>query len=125
METAIKRAIEGGWKTSWVVNGNFLKDECYGTILDHLNHADSNFLLNPTFWQALGKAEGWGNNGVSHAIFKYIASIDRPTKRNPSPTVEKDMYRYEVPAWSYHWHRFIDHLAQGKDVESFFKDLLK
>jgi hypothetical protein len=27
--------------------------------------------------------------------------------------------------WLYHWHRLIDHLAEGKDAESFFADLLK
>jgi hypothetical protein len=26
----------------------------------------------------------------------------------------------DVNAWRFHWHRFIDHLADGGDVESFF-----
>ena len=26
-------------------------------------------------------------------------------------------------AWRFHWHRFIDHLAEGKDAESFFATL--
>ena len=25
----------------------------------------------------------------------------------------------DVNAWRFHWHRFIDHLADGKDAESF------
>jgi hypothetical protein len=29
----------------------------------------------------------------------------------------------DVNAWRFHWHRFIDHLADGKDVESFFAAL--
>ena len=29
----------------------------------------------------------------------------------------------DVNAWRFHWHRFIDHLADGGDVESFFKAL--
>jgi hypothetical protein len=27
--------------------------------------------------------------------------------------------------WRGHWHRFIDHLADGNDAESFFRDLNK
>jgi hypothetical protein len=27
----------------------------------------------------------------------------------------------DIGAWLFHWHRFIDHIAFGKDVESFFK----
>lgn len=30
----------------------------------------------------------------------------------------------DVNAWRFHWHRFIDHLAEGKDVESFFASLV-
>jgi hypothetical protein len=26
----------------------------------------------------------------------------------------------DTGAWLFHWHRFIDHIAFGKDVESFF-----
>jgi hypothetical protein len=26
----------------------------------------------------------------------------------------------DTNAWRFHWHRFIDHLADGKDAESFF-----
>ena len=48
--------------------------------------------LDPLFWQALGKAMGWGGEDWDGG-------------------------------WRKHWHRFIDHLAEGKDAESFFKDL--
>jgi hypothetical protein len=29
----------------------------------------------------------------------------------------------DVNSWRFHWHRFIDHLADGKDAESFFAGL--
>ena len=29
----------------------------------------------------------------------------------------------DTNAWRFHWHRFIDHLADGKDAESFFASL--
>ncbi len=50
-------------------------------------------LLNPLFWQSLGKAMGWDKN-------KYI-----------------------IGNWKAHWHRFIDHLIEGKEAESFFEPL--
>ncbi len=28
------------------------------------------------------------------------------------------------PAWKLHWHRFIDHLAEGGSIEDFFKSLV-
>jgi hypothetical protein len=57
-------------------------------------------LLDPDFWECLGQARHWGSAGYYHR--------------------EKgDFY----PAWQYNWHRFIDHLAEGKDAESFFASL--
>jgi hypothetical protein len=29
----------------------------------------------------------------------------------------------DTNAWRFHWHRFIDHLADGKDADSFFASL--
>jgi hypothetical protein len=29
----------------------------------------------------------------------------------------------DTGAWLYHWHRFIDHVAFGKEVERFFSSL--
>ena len=29
----------------------------------------------------------------------------------------------DTGAWLFHWHRFVDHIAFGKDVESFFSNL--
>lgn len=52
-------------------------------------------VIDPTFWQSFGKAMGWG-------------------KGHPW------MIMYE---WLYRWHNFIDHLAEGKDTESFFQNL--
>ena len=51
-------------------------------------------LLSPLFWQALGKSRGWV---VGHFDGK--------------------------PTWLEYWHRFIDHLAEGKSAESYFEQL--
>jgi hypothetical protein len=58
----------------------------------------SEMFLDPSFWQSLGKALGWDER------------ID-------------DGSHYAKPGWLEAWHRFIDHLAEGKTAESFFETL--
>ena len=60
--------------------------------------------LDPLFWQALGKVEGW--NDKKHDF-------------------DEGGYCKNCREWIYHLHLFIDHLAGGKDADSFFKELLK
>lgn len=80
IQQAIEKAKESGYK------GAFPGNEAYaGCIFSHL--------MNPLFWQSLGKAMGW-----------YKGDLGRDE-------------------WEKQWHYFIDHLAEGKDAESFFKDL--
>lgn len=57
-------------------------------------------LLDPTFWTSLGKGMGWGG------------------ENNLAPEMR-------LWTWKDYWHSLIDHLAQGKDIESFFAALLK
>ena len=59
----------------------------------------AHYFQNPQFWQALGKAMGWN-------------------KLAPYELVNKN-----IPEWHYHWHKFIDHLAEGGDPTSFFNQL--
>ena len=61
-------------------------------------------LLDPAFWQALGKSLGWDDGQITSEEY------------NKAPT---DMWM-----WHFQWHRFIDHLATGRDPNSFFDDLL-
>ena len=58
---------------------------------------NANIFLDPQFWQSLGKALGWATQFDEDKGFNY--------------------------QWKDYWHKFIDHLADGKDIESFFKDL--
>ena len=55
--------------------------------------------LDPLFWQALGKAMGWESKDVVTNSAEYRE-------------------------WQGQWHRFIDHLAEGKSPDDFFQDLL-
>lgn len=80
MKDAIQKAIEGGWKY------NYSKD-IYCLWLD------------PLFWQALGKQQGWSEE-----------------------TDFSDIYDKE---WTYNLHQFIDHTIEGGEIEDFFKELIK
>ena len=65
---------------------------------DHCYNCDKFIFLDPLFWQALGKAMGWAKN---------------------------HLYKRNAITWKDYWHLLIDHLASGKDTESFFKQLLE
>lgn len=59
----------------------------------------SDILLNPLFWLNLGKALRW----------EKVSNLDKVAL---------------VGGWQYQMHRFIDHLIEGKDAESYFEALL-
>lgn len=75
--------------------------------------------LNPFFWQCLGNALGWGADGHNWStggeVCDYCGAVD-PEGSN------KEVYDQ---CWLYHWHRFIDSLAEGKSADDFFNELLK
>lgn len=62
---------------------------------------DELYLCDPLFWQALCKSLGYNKKGY--------------------PRVK---YKPWWPEWKYQMHRFIDHLASGGDIDSFFNSLL-
>lgn len=110
-EQAIREATEkGGWKLNWyfshfsdneVVFGNINNDSednpCYYKNVYEI-------LLDTSFWLALGKARWWEKR-----MTYYNSFLDGKENND---------------TWRLEWHRFIDHLAEGKDIESFFKQLL-
>lgn len=63
---------------------------------------EEQIFLDKNFWQSLGKALGWED------------------KINP-----KFSFYRSRSVWLHNWHIFINHLAENKDPEKFFKDLLK
>ena len=89
IQKAIQKAIETGYNPDW--------------------NTDEKHLLDPLFWQALGKALGWGDYAP------YGLESESPAGYDDA----------RLNSWRWHWHRFIDHLASGKDVDEFFKELLK
>ena len=97
IETTINDAIEGGWN-----NDIFYMSKCLDEIsFGHKNNNSENnpchyqnihkILLDPKFWQAVGKTRGWS---------KYISAVGQPSMM-----------------WKSMWHRFIDHLADGLTIE--------
>lgn len=67
------------------------------------------YLMEREFWQALGKGLGWYEG--------LYMKLDYATQDG---VVQEDGNEAK-----FHWHRFIDHLEEGKDAESYFTSLLK
>jgi hypothetical protein len=96
IEQSIKEAVEkGGWK---------LLPQAYG-IAEGSDIPTAEIFLDPFFWQALGKARGWPPYSPTGYVDNY----------------EDDLEDF---SWKVYWHRLIDHLANGNDAESFFKELV-
>ncbi len=136
IEQAIKKAIEAGMILH--------SDQEFAS---HYNVA--NILLDPAFWQSLGKAMGWNDStlrqcgltpeGVSQFrntrlppnVNGQIVGESRDGKcwsvrwegKKYASAYHKDFIKELSGDWRQYWHRFIDHLAAGKSVETFFETL--
>ena len=92
IKTAIEKAIKGGWGSD-VLWGNtinkYISPKNYSTIL-----------LDPKFWETLGKSEGWNEEDPE---------IERICVLEGNCHIKK-------------MHRFIDHLADGKNIETAFDE---
>ena len=89
IQEVIQRAIEGGLNYA---DPEIIKLESRGAL--------HRILLMPSFWQALGKAMGWGSSNMC-----------------PSCNQVDDIPKLD---WFREWHRLIDALSEGKSIESFF-----
>lgn len=148
MEKAIQKAIEGGWNprpkkegeiklTMLVIEPAEFSDEKFAMF----SNPERTFSLklgsiysDPLFWQALGKAMGWKDWFYSYYIansskvsfnghWEEVQNLsDVPERfRGTSACRKHSCINQE---YRNHWHNFIDHLAEGKDAESFFAELL-
>ncbi len=130
IQDAIEKAIEGGYepffsakynelqiKEAMINGGDFMVD--VGLGMPYRRDINS-ILLDPLFWQALGKAEGWHNE--EWTTCRNGCQVD-----GQGEGCHHDLNReghYRKPFWHYQWRKFIDHLAEGKDIDSFFESLL-
>lgn len=118
IKQAIEDAIKGGWPVFdsgpveiTGVNWNMIGAQHNGVYkLWPLASA----LIDPLFFQAIGKARGWkefvcekcgGDYGEEGCVRSHINSSS------------------EMDTQLYHQHRLVDHLAASNDIESFFASL--
>lgn len=121
MQRAINKAIEGGYEV------NLSKGYYYNQVFI-VNEDDENYkyelLLDPKFFQALGKAEGWGK--CSNPDHSFITAVGGEIGRLGCPVCGHDPDKIIEPnMWKEEMHYFIDHIIEGKDIDSFFNNLLK
>ena len=97
IQNAMQKAIEGGWNK-----------ESFVCPMDTPSANFARAMLDPFFWQSLGKAMGWPTRGhTPEEIKRGNEALGQGTTKD----------------WLYHWHRFIDYLAEGKSVEDFFENI--
>lgn len=113
-QKAIEDAVKGGWKysctpTAFNNYGDGMNCDYAGcndewSVWTRQDNGSSicpphtETLWRPDFWQALGKTRGWEVHDVVTSSAEYRE-------------------------WTGRWHRLIDHLAEGKDIESYFANL--
>lgn len=102
MERAIKKAIDGGWR-----HKNVETEDEEPAMIRFVVSNPHKTLLDPLFWQALGKAEGWEKYEAGRPFY---VGADR--SRN-------------YPEWKREWHLLIDHLARGGSIDEYFIKILK
>lgn len=124
MNKALKRAIEGGWQNPVHLVSEMDKN---GKVVILSGYPEKvavvwttpDIIFDQFFWQALGKAEGWAVSDEAY-LCDYCGVIGVGTWNHMNDCKIKD----RKISFKAYWHRFIDHLAEGKDVEIFFKQLL-
>lgn len=96
MTTATQRWVEhaklGGWSSFHEVGSKIELAEA---------------LLNPLAWQATGKTRGWGL-----ICTECLTEGGERTSCSCGMSYPPTDYK-----WHWSWHRFIDALADGKDIE--------
>src|SRR6185312_584113 len=99
-ETAKKAIEEGGYEYKGSHDFRFNELEEIIWVSTNGSHIEilrpETFLLDPAFWQALEKAQGW--TGM------WYVKIGNEKRRH-------------VAEWEAAWLRFIEHLADGKTAE--------
>lgn len=103
IQDAISKAIEGGWNKEWGVM-DFEFTRSYPSRIDFfvgkklvMAHSPFYLLLDPSFWQALKETMEWPDFSTEYGV--------------------------KMEGWRCRWHRLIDHLAEGKDINSYFETL--
>lgn len=115
IEQAINDALENDWNAAlWGYAVDETQKPVHKNSLvvgasagHHYELSLNDAFVDPKFWQALGKARGWH----SFSIHEH---------GNGEPCNGFCVQDQKGTGWKSRWHRFIDHLADGKNAESFF-----
>lgn len=97
-------AIAGGWK----LRGGDLRYQHDG-YTEAVNEHE--ILLDPLAWQAVGTTRGWTDS--KKLVYEFDRRVPAGTEKMPRP------------AWRKNMHHFIDHLAEGKDIETALAEIAK
>lgn len=98
---AIQKAIEGGW---WVTN-------FFGLTAEEQHQAEHDAVIDPAFWQALGKVLGWkGYVGETHSACGFSGGMDS--------------FNFDGEEWNLNALKFYDLILTNGDTENFWNDLL-
>lgn len=117
-EQIIKDAIEGGWRGDESVakgvfeNGDFFGGNAHWKYPLHRmikRVSVEVMLLDPAFWQAVGKTRGWIDEDYPNGEMRCENLVGR------CDTVYCDYGGFIDP--NSKWHNFIDHLADGLNIE--------
>lgn len=84
----------------------------YGYPVDIKGSIYSDDILNPLFWQSLGKALGWDEIIDYESWFTKLSSIEME-------------YWNGKYIWRYYADMYFDLLMAGRDTGKFWQDLLK
>lgn len=103
---AIEKAIEGGWGGNDIGGGTWSGCKVY-TPEEWAEKYLGYILINPIFWQCLGKAMGWEERYANFTCPDNGYGCGMNT----------------LHGWRREWHSLIDHLASGGSVEEWFGKL--
>ena len=134
IKEAIEKAVAGGWRKGEKPDVNENKEGCWVQFFGGHDTGvihQSEIFLDKDFWQALGKSLGWGtemfdeDDGKTRWHYFSHCPVDGEILMGMEQECPNacDTENPGVISWLYDWHNFIDHLASGKSVESFFEEL--
>ncbi len=114
IQQTIQKAIEGGYQDcDGFTEGQNWMIWFQKSGKDILAKSEHSIFLDPQFWQCLGKIMGWNKE-----IDIYYKKFDKKLK------LYHTIYSEKCEGWHYYWHCFIDYLAEGKSIESYFENIL-
>jgi hypothetical protein len=117
IEQAIRDAWGEGYKPEWISQN--VTEHWFGLSENNTMSLSATF-LDPAFWQALTIAKGWDVKDGTMRCEHYNPRYNEPGQRG----CNADKCEYAgYKNWKDIFRHFIDHLIEGGDAESFFKDL--